>query len=135
MEDATGCNGGTGCSGDEAECSCCCRGYTYAPQGEEGSEDAKDDTFKGGMLKTILISTLSIVVPSSYTNDGLSHHPRLKGGVFLLLNFLTTMAILGSALGYTILHYVPNTIRGVVLPQPSVQVQVIGDLFLALGDL
>jgi hypothetical protein len=76
------------------------------------------------MGKTLLLSVASIIVPSGYTNDVKSHHPRIKGGLYIMLNFIVNMSILGVTLGYTILHRVPNTIHGVSLPNPSIKVEV-----------
>ena len=76
------------------------------------------------MPKTVALSMLSIVVPSSYTNDWRCGHPRLKGGLFLMLNYLTNMIVLGVSLSYTIVNHVPNVLKGVVLPNPNVNIKV-----------
>lgn len=44
----------------------------------------------------------------------------------MLLNFLFNTLFLGLALGFTIINSVPNTVHGVSLPQPSLQVEVPG---------
>lgn len=74
--------------------------------------------------KLVSLSFCSIVMPFGYGNDVKSHHPRIKGGIFVLLNFVVNMAILGVTLGYTIMHKVPNTFHGVSIPQPSLKVEV-----------
>lgn len=114
------------------DCNNCCstrnRSYTYAmdqsSKSKPGRDAPTDDTVRGSMLKTVALSVLSIVVPSSYANDGRCHHPRLKGGLFLMLNYLTNMLVLGVSLSYTIVNYVPNVLKGVVLPNPDVNIQV-----------
>jgi len=125
------------------DCVNCCssrnRSYTYAMDkaskgglgGKTGRDGAPlfdaspvDETVRGSMLKTVSLSILSIVVPSSYSNDGRCHHPRLKGGLFLMLNYLTNMIVLGVSLSYTIIHYVPTDLKGVVLPNPNVNIEL-----------
>ena len=51
-------------------------------------------------------------------------HPRLKGGLFLMLNFFVTNVVLGVALGFSILRHVPNTFRGVQLPPLAAKIKV-----------
>ena len=72
--------------------------------------------------KFVLLGFASIVTPSGYSNDRKSHHPRIKGGLYLILNYLVNMSILGVTLGYTILHRVPNDIHGVTLPKVNINV-------------
>ena len=36
-----------------------------------------------------------------------------------MLNYLTNMIVLGISLSYTIIHYVPSVLKGVVLPRAS----------------
>lgn len=74
------------------------------------------------MGKFVLLGFASIVTPSGYSNDRKSHHPRIKGGLYLILNYLVNMSILGVTLGYTILHRVPNDIHGVTLPKVNINV-------------
>ena len=74
------------------------------------------------MGKFVLLGFASIVTPSGYSNDRKSHHPRIKGGLYLILNYLVNMSILGVALGYTILHRVPNEIHGVTMPKVNINV-------------
>eukprot|EP00096_Caligus_rogercresseyi_P011208 TRINITY_DN4342_c0_g1_i1.p1 TRINITY_DN4342_c0_g1~~TRINITY_DN4342_c0_g1_i1.p1 ORF type:complete len:520 (-),score=63.06 TRINITY_DN4342_c0_g1_i1:739-2298(-) len=74
--------------------------------------------------KYLLLSICSIFIPSAYSNDRKSHHPRIKGGTFLLLNYFVNGAILALTLGFTIFHFTPDDIHGLVLPQPSLKVQV-----------
>ena len=66
----------------------------------------------------------SIVVPSGYSNDYKMHHPRIKGGLYLILNYILNMTILGVSLGYTILHRVPNDIHGIQISNPSINVNI-----------
>lgn len=88
------------------------------------------DVINGGnfwesLPKTFLHSICSVVIPAGYTNDRRSHHPtRLKGGMFVLLNFFFNTVWIGLALGFTIVHHVPNTLHGVAIPQPSLKVEV-----------
>ena len=74
------------------------------------------------MGKFILLGMASIITPSGYSNDLKCHHPRIKGGLYLILNYLVNMTILGVSLGYTILHRVPNDIHGVTLPKVNINV-------------
>jgi len=76
------------------------------------------------MEKYLVLGFASIIVPSGYCNDSKSHHPRIKGGLFIILNYLVNMAIMGVTLGYTILHRVPNEFRGITITNPSIKVKV-----------
>ena len=76
------------------------------------------------MPKTILLSVCSIVMPSGYSNDNRSQHPRLKGGLFLMLNYFFTNLVLGVALGFSILRHVPNIFQGVKLPPLAADIRV-----------
>jgi len=80
----------------------------------------------------LLISFASIVVPSGYSNDYKMHHPRIKGGLYLILNYLVNMTIMGVALGYTILHRVPNDFHGLHLKNPSINVDI-PDVGIGIG--
>lgn len=82
--------------------------------------------------RLLLLSVASIFVPAGYNNDYRSHHPRIKGGLFILLNHTFDMLWIGLALGFTIINNVPNSIKGVSLPQPSLKVQVIVKLLMSL---
>lgn len=88
--------------------------------------DKTEDGFWPTFPKTVALSVCSIFIPSGYTNDLRSHHPRLRGGLFILLNYLFNMLWIGLALGFTIVYHVPNTIQGVTLPQPSFKVELPG---------
>ena len=70
------------------------------------------------------LSVASLLVPSGYANDAKMFHPRIKGGLYLILNYLVNMSILGVTLGYTILHRVPNDIHGIKISNPSIDVVV-----------
>lgn len=80
----------------------------------------------------LLISFASIVVPSGYSNDYKMHHPRIKGGLYLILNYLVNMTIMGVSLGYTILHRVPNDFHGIHLKNPSINVNI-PDVGIGIG--
>jgi len=83
------------------------------------------ESFWQGLPKSFLLSVCSSVIPVGYTNDRHSHHPlRLKGGMFVLLNFFFNTVWIGLALGFTIVNYVPNNVQGISIPQPSVKVEV-----------
>ena len=86
---------------------------------------AAGDSFWESLPKSFLLSICSSVIPVGYTNDRHSHHPRrLKGGMFVLLNFFFNTVWIGLALGFTIVHNVPNNVQGISIPQPSVKVEV-----------
>ena len=53
-----------------------------------------------------------------------SQHPRLKGGLFLMLNYFFTNLVLGVALGFSILRHVPNIFQGVKLPPLAADIRV-----------
>ncbi len=74
--------------------------------------------------ETLLLSVCSSAVPCGYSNDRRSHHPRIKGGLFVALSYAFCSLWVGLALGFTIVNAVPNTIHGVSLPQPSLKVEV-----------
>ena len=94
-----------------------------------------DEGFWAQFPKLLLLSVVSIFVPAGYNNDYRSHHPRIKGGLFILLNHTFDMLWIGLALGFTIINNVPNSIKGVSLPQPSLKVQVKRLFFLLLFNL
>ena len=66
-------------------------------------------TFWDTLPKLFIMSVCSIVIPVGYTNDTKSHHPKIKGGLFISLNYLFNMLWIGLALGFTIVNDVPNT--------------------------
>lgn len=76
------------------------------------------------MSNYILLSFASIVLPCGYSNDIKMYHPRIKGGLYIILNYLVNMTILGVTLGYTILHRIPNDIHGFTISNPSINVLV-----------
>ena len=41
-----------------------------------------------------------------------------------MLNYLTNMTILGVSLGYTILHHAPNLVKGLVLHNPNLNIEM-----------
>ena len=61
--------------------------------------DASGQTCWNDMGNFLLMSFASIVVPSGYTNDYKMHHPRIKGGLYIILNYLVNMTIMGVTLG------------------------------------
>lgn len=74
--------------------------------------------------KTVVMSLSSIISPCGYTNDAKSFHLRLKGGLFVTLNYIFIMTILGSILGYLIAAQVPNTFQLFSFPQELVSEQL-----------
>eukprot|EP00095_Tigriopus_kingsejongensis_P005092 maker-scaffold159_size295958-snap-gene-1.38 protein:Tk05092 transcript:maker-scaffold159_size295958-snap-gene-1.38-mRNA-1 annotation:"conserved hypothetical protein" len=88
--------------------------------------DKKEDGFWPNFPKIVALSLCSIFIPAAYTNDLRSHHPRLRGGLYIVLNYFFNMLWIGLALGFAIVYHVPNTIQGVTLPQPSFKVEVPG---------
>ena len=56
----------------------------------------------------------------------------LKGGLYLILNYLVNMTIMGVSLGYTILHRVPNDFHGLHLKNPSINVDI-PDVGIGIG--
>ena len=57
-----------------------------------------------GFGQLICLSVPAMIIPSGYTNDYKSYHPRIKGGLYIVLNYLVNMSIMGVTLGYVILH-------------------------------
>ena len=58
-----------------------------------------------------LISLASIIVTSGYSNDEQMYHPKIKGGLYLILNHLVTMALMGVTLACTMKeNHMPNKI-------------------------
>lgn len=102
----------------------CCTGGVSGRQQSYVLTNSPNDNHScwSDMSKFILLGMASIITPSGYANDLKSHHPRIKGGLYLILNYLVNMTILGVSLGYTILHRVPNDIHGVVLPKMPINV-------------
>jgi hypothetical protein len=47
-----------------------------------------------------------------------------------LINYIGHMLVIGLALGYTIRFKVPNTIKGVSISNPSIEVQVLKIYFI-----
>ena len=84
----------------------------------------KVQMFFSSSTETLLLSVCSSAVPCGYSNDRRSHHPRIKGGLFVALAYAFCSLWVGLALGFTIVNAVPNTIHGVSLPQPSLKVEV-----------
>jgi len=114
---------------------CCCGPTTAEEKGLQGRDlmvvssdyEMAGDSFWESLPKSFLLSICSSVIPVGYTNDRHSHHPlRLKGGMFVLLNFFFNTVWIGLALGFTIVHNVPNNVQGISIPQPSVKVEVPG---------
>ena len=109
----------------------CCQTSANCTSGQKQLRDERplvqgsgDEGFWAQFPKLLLLSVVSIFVPAGYNNDYRSHHPRIKGGLFILLNHTFDMLWIGLALGFTIINNVPNSIKGVSLPQPSLKVQV-----------
>ena len=73
--------------------------------------------------KVFLISFASIIVPSGYSNDEKMLHPRIKGGVYLILNYLVTMILMGISLAFTMKEKIPLIISGVPLPQAPMKIE------------
>ena len=65
---------------------------------------------------------LSVNKTSKYPD--LIYRKNFQGGLFLMINYAVHMLVIGLALGYTIRHKVPNTIKGVSISNPSIEVQV-----------
>ncbi len=86
--------------------------------------DNASPNFWSSLPHYLLLSACSSVIPCGYSNDYRSHHPRIKGGLFVALNYFFCMLWIGLALGLTIVNDVPNTFQGVSLPQPSLKVEV-----------
>ena len=113
----------------------CCCGPTPGEEKEKklmvisNEYESGGESFWQGLPRSFLLSICSSVIPVGYTNDRESHHPhRLKGGMFVLLNFFFNTVWIGLALGFTIVHYVPNNVQGISIPQPSVKVEVSWDV-------
>lgn len=104
--------------------SCCCSNLQSSGKYvvSSGHQGHYPDSCWTDMGKFIVIATASILVPSGYSNDYKMHHPRIKGGLYVILNYIVNMAIMGVTLGYTILHRIPNDIHGISIPNPSFHV-------------
>lgn len=74
--------------------------------------------------KVVGMSIGSIIVPVGYSSDFRLHHLRIKGGIFLIANYISHMVLIGLALGYTIQHKIPNSIQGLKISNPSIDVQI-----------
>ena len=92
-------------------------------QCKQGNEDLYKKTESQSRLKNIcnvlLISFASIIVPSGYSNDYKMYHPRIKGGLYIILNYLLNMAIMGVSFGFAIDRYVPDQFVNIPLPTKS----------------
>ena len=73
--------------------------------------------------KVFLISFASIIVPSGYSNDEKMLHHRIKGGIYVILNYLVTMLLMGISLALTIKNKMPIVISGVPLPQAPMKIE------------
>ena len=92
-------------------------------QCKQENEDLYKKTESQSRLKNIcnvlLISFASIIVPSGYSNDYKMYHPRIKGGLYIILNYLLNMAIMGVSFGFAIDRYVPDQFVNIPLPTKS----------------
>merc|ERR1712223_943803 len=113
--------------------SCCCNpdAIQTVPSTKSGryvvstySDSRTEQSCWNEMEKYLVLGFASIIVPSGYCNDVKSHHPRIKGGLFVILNYLVNMSIMGVTLGFTILHRVPNEFTGIVITNPAIMVNV-----------
>ena len=73
--------------------------------------------------KVFLISLASTIVPSGYSNDEKMLHPKIKGGIYLILNYFVTMVLMGISLALTIKNKMPIVIFGVPLPQAPMKIE------------
>lgn len=108
---------------------CCCTQWTQQtlPIARSGKYVLTKDQSQScwtGLSQFLCLSVPSIIVPTGYSNDYKSHHPRIKGGLYLILNFIVNMSIMGVTLGYVILHRIPNKIHGISIPNPSIGVEI-----------
>ena len=92
-------------------------------QCKQEKEDLYEKTESQSRLKNIcnvlLISFASIIVPSGYSNDYKMYHPRIKGGLYIILNYLLNMAIMGVSFGFAIDRYVPDQFVNIPFPTKS----------------
>jgi len=88
------------------------------------TKDDSSDSCWTGFGQLLCLSVPSIIIPTGYSNDYKSHHPRIKGGLYLILNYLVNMSILGVTLGYVVLHRIPNDIHGLTISNPAIGVNV-----------
>lgn len=92
-------------------------------QCKKENEDVYKKTESQSTLKNIcnvlLISFASIIVPSGYSNDYKMYHPRIKGGLYIILNYLLNMAIMGVSFGFAIDRYVPDQFVNIPFPTKS----------------
>ena len=92
-------------------------------QCKQENEDLYNKTESQSRLKNIcnvlLISFASIIVPSGYSNDYKMYHPRIKGGLYIILNYLLNMAIMGVSFGFAIDRYVPDQFVNIPFPTKS----------------
>ena len=88
------------------------------------TQDDSSDSCWTGFGQLLCLSVPSIIIPAGYSNDYKSHHPRIKGGLYIILNYLVNMSILGVTLGYVVLHRIPNDIHGLTISNPAIVVNV-----------
>ena len=81
--------------------------------------EAKSQSRLKNICNILLISFASIIVPSGYSNDYKLYHPRIKGGLYIILNYLLNMAILGVSFGFAIDRYVPDQFSNIPIPTKS----------------
>ena len=86
---------------------------------ENENLNTKPQSWLKNIGNVFLISFASIIVPSGYSNDYKMYHPRIKGGLYLILNYLLNMSILGVSFGFAIDRYVPDQFVNIPLPTKS----------------
>lgn len=112
--------------------SCCCNtqwtrstsGFPTVKSGKYVLTKDSSESCWSGFGQLICLSVPAMIIPSGYTNDYKSYHPRIKGGLYIVLNYLVNMSIMGVTLGYVILHRIPNDIHGITISNPSIGVVV-----------
>ena len=103
---------------------CCCTQMPISNSGKYVLTKDRSESCWTGFGQFLCLSVPSIIVPTGYSNDYKCHHPRIKGGLYIILNFIVNMSIMGVTLGYVILHRIPNKIHGITVSNPSIGVQV-----------
>ena len=73
--------------------------------------------------KVFLFSFASIIVPSGYSNDEKMLHPKIKGGVYLILNNLVTMIAMGTSLAFTMKGKMPKIVSNIPIPQSPMKIE------------
>ena len=81
--------------------------------------EAESQSSLKNICNVLLISFASIVVPSGYSNDYKMYHPRIKGGLYIILNYLLNMAIMGVSFGFAIDRYLPEEFVKIPFPTKS----------------